>query len=103
MLSALISEELTIEGDLESKGSIDVSGQIVGDVVAAKIEVLEGGHLSGSVKADEFVVRGQYTGDAKCSSVTIAAGATVRTNITAKRLSCESGAEISGRLEIIDN
>lgn len=102
MVTALISEELTIEGDLASEGSIDVSGRIVGDVVASKIEVLAGGQLSGSVKADELTVRGQYTGDAKCSSVAIAAGATVRSNIVAKRLSCESGAEITGRLEIVD-
>jgi len=91
MAGALISTELTIVGDLTCEGSIDIQGRIEGDVVASRIEVLAGGQLVGSVEADKFIVRGQYHGDATCSSMAISADATVQSNIVAQRLSCESG------------
>jgi len=101
MAGALISEELTIIGDLTCEGSIDVKGQIEGDIVAARLEILTDGQLTGSVEADELIIRGNYDGNATCSSVAISADATVHSDIVAKKLSCESGAKIAGKFEIL--
>ncbi len=102
MAGALISEELHIFGNLTCEGSIDVKGKIEGDVAAGKLEILSGGQLDGKVEAEEMVVHGDYTGNVTCASMSIHSDATVRSDIVAKRLSCESGANISGKFLISD-
>jgi cytoskeletal protein CcmA (bactofilin family) len=100
MAGALISEELEIVGDLICEGSVDVRGTIRGDVAAGKLAILSGGQLNGEVKADEMVVHGDYSGNVTCATMLIHSEATVRSDIIAKQLSCESGADVEGRFKV---
>lgn len=101
MSGTRIAEDVTIEGDLICSGPLEVWGTIDGGVVAARLEIMTGGRVEGSVEADELVIRGEHAGSATCSAVMISADATVRSTITAKTLACEAGATISGAFQVI--
>ena len=100
MSGTRISEDVTIEGDLSCSGPLEVWGRIDGDVVAAKLEIMTGGRVTGTVEADEFVVRGEHVGSAVCSAVSVSAEAIVNATITSKTLACEAGATISGKFQV---
>ena len=100
MSGTRISEDMTIKGNLSCSGPLEVWGKIDGDVVAAKLEIMTGGRVEGTVEADELVVRGEHVGSATCSAINISAGATVQSRITSKTLACEAGATISGNFQV---
>lgn len=101
MTSTRISEDMTIEGDLTGPGPLEVWGRIDGNVAAARLEIMNGGRVSGNVEAEELVVRGEHVGSAVCSAVKICAEAVVQSTITSKTLVCDHGATISGKFQVI--
>lgn len=101
MSGSRISEDITITGDLTCDGPVEVWGRIKGDVVAYRLEIMRGGRVEGDVEAEELVVRGEHAGTATCTSLEVSAGAVLLSTISARSLSCERGARISGAMEII--
>lgn len=91
-----ISEDLVIEGDLESRGIVEFGGVINGNVTADTLVVTQTGQLNGGVQAAHVEIKGQLTGTVHAQNVTINPAATVAADINYDRLSVASGAAVQG-------
>lgn len=91
-----ISEDLVIEGNLESRGIVEFGGVMNGNVTADTLVVTQTGHLNGGVQAGHIEIKGQLTGTVHAQNVTIKPSATVAADINYDRVSVEIGAEVQG-------
>ena len=57
-----IGEELTITGNVTSKGELHLNGQVQGDVRCAALVLGEKAQLEGNVVAENVMVRGRLVG-----------------------------------------
>ncbi len=94
---SLIAPGLAIEGKIEGTGHVRIAGSFKGEVsVKGDLTIERGAHISGEIRAENIVVRGDVegnihatarvelsesgvlTGDLKSSSLTVAAGSRIR-------------------------
>jgi len=94
---SLIAPGLIIEGKIEGTGNVRIVGRFKGEVsVKGDLTIEQGAHISGEIRAENIVVRGEVegnihatarvelsesgvlTGDVKASSLTVAAGSHMR-------------------------
>ena len=54
--SSSISEELVINGNIESRGNLHLKGQVQGDIRCRSLFVDEGAQIHGNVMAEEVVI-----------------------------------------------
>lgn len=94
---SIIGEDLTIVGNVTSKGEIQVDGAIEGDVHCVSLLLGEKSRISGAVVADDVVVRGSVTGSISGMRVTLQAQSHVEGDIYHQSLSIEQGAYFEGK------
>ncbi len=94
---SLIASGLSIEGKIEGTGHVRIVGRFKGEVsVKGDLIIERGAHISGEIRAENIVVRGEVegnihatarvelsesgelTGDLKASSLTVTAGSHMR-------------------------
>ncbi len=98
--TSLISKDLTIIGSglkIVSKGTVNIEGRIVGDVIGTEILIGEEANVSGLVNADSVVVRGGVAGTIKAVNVTLASTAKVEGEVQHLSLTIEQGALFEGK------
>ncbi|MFM1814840.1 MAG: hypothetical protein RLZ98_1535 [Pseudomonadota bacterium] len=98
--TSLISKDLTIIGSglkIVSKGTVNIEGRIVGDVIGTEILIGEEANVSGLVNAESVVVRGSVSGTIKAVNVTLAATAKVEGEVHHQSLTIEQGALFEGK------
>jgi cytoskeletal protein CcmA (bactofilin family) len=91
-----IGEDLTITGDVTSKGELHVNGRIQGDVHCVALVLGENAQLEGSVVAEQVMVRGRLIGSIRGLTVTLEASSYVEGNVFHKSLSIEQGTHFEG-------
>lgn len=94
---SVIGADLTITGNLESKGEVQIDGDLQGDVMAARIVIGERARITGSLTAEEVVVRGSVQGSIRGNSVTFQATSHVEGDVFHKSLAIEQGAYFEGK------
>jgi cytoskeletal protein CcmA (bactofilin family) len=97
---SIIGNDLTIIGqDLRilTKGSLQIDGEIQGDIHGLEVIVGEKGKVTGTVAADTIIVRGEVAGVIRGQTVTLEAHAKVEGDIHHQALSIEQGASFDGR------
>ena len=94
---SVIGEGLTLRGGVTTKGGLQVSGAVYGDVRAERISMGETGLIEGSAEAAIVEVRGRLTGTITGRDVRIYASARVEADVTYEQLSVELGARFMGR------
>lgn len=94
---SVIGADLTITGNLESKGEVQIDGDLQGDVVAARIVIGERARITGSLTAEEVVIRGSVQGSVRGNSVTFQATSHVEGDVYHKSLAIEQGAYFEGK------
>jgi cytoskeletal protein CcmA (bactofilin family) len=95
--ASVIGADLSITGNLESKGEIQIEGDVQGDVHADRIVVGERARVTGSLLADEVVVRGNVGGSIRGNNVTLQSNSRVEGDLFHKSLSIEQGAFFEGK------
>lgn len=95
--ASLLSESLTVEGNVASEGEVQLDGVIRGDVRVAKLTVGETGHIEGQVFCETIEVRGRVIGTITAKQVRLYSTAYVDGDITHEQLAIESGAFFQGR------
>jgi cytoskeletal protein CcmA (bactofilin family) len=100
---SIISSDLSIKGNLESDGDIQIDGQVNGDVLSRSVTVGQGARVKGVIRADEVKVSGQVDGEIHAGSVSLLSAARVTGDILHKTLSIEAGASIEGMLKRIED
>jgi alanine racemase len=95
MQSAIISEDLTIEGDLTGT-SLTILGR-VGDV---SIDVQPTGEVSGTLSAETVSIGGRVKGRVTCADLTLTETARVEADLVAGSLTSRKGATLAGKVEV---
>ena len=91
-----IGEDLTITGDVTSKGELHLNGRIQGDVHCVALVLGENAQLEGSVVAEDVTVRGRLIGSVRALRVTLEAKSYVEGALFHKSLAIEQGTHFEG-------
>jgi cytoskeletal protein CcmA (bactofilin family) len=97
---SVISNDLRIIGQslrIISRGTLQVDGEIEGDVGGAEIIIGEEGRVTGTVAAERVIVRGRISGVIRAMTVALQSTARVEGDIHHMSLAIEQGAEFDGR------
>jgi len=97
---SVVSTDVTIDGNLETNGSVAIHGTVNGHVTAAKLVLETSGKIKGNIKADSAEVLGHQQGKINTQSLTVRAGAVLKGAVACEELVVESGAIISGKFRV---
>jgi cytoskeletal protein CcmA (bactofilin family) len=98
-----ISADLTIIGNLVSKGEVHIDGEIQGDLHAASVVVGENARITGSVVADEVMVRGTVMGAVRGRRVILQSTSKIEGDVFHQQLAIEQGAYFEGKSRRVDD
>lgn len=93
----VLDADIRLSGDLSSAGTVEILGEVAGDIAARTLIVGAGGLVKGSVSAEAVEVRGTLDGQVSCLSFTLRSSAVVNAEVNYDMLIIESGAQIDGR------
>ena len=99
---SIISADLTVVGNLESAGDLQIDGRIEGDIKSRSVTVGETAHVKGAIVADTVRICGTVNGEVRAASVTLARTAKATGDIIHETLSIESGASREGQVRRMD-
>ena len=91
-----IGEDLTITGNVTSKGELHLNGQIQGDVHCVALVLGENAQLKGGVVAEDVMVRGRLIGSVRALRVILQSTAYVEGNLFHRVLAVEQGTHFEG-------
>lgn len=94
---SVIGSDLTIVGNLTSKGQVQIDGQVQGDIYGTHIIVGERASITGGIRAEEVVVRGQVMGSVRGKRVMLQTQSHVEGDIYHQALAIEQGAFFEGK------
>jgi cytoskeletal protein CcmA (bactofilin family) len=97
---SVISNDLKIIGQglkIISQGTLQVDGEVEGDVAGAEVIIGEQGKVTGTVAAERVIVRGKISGVIRGMTVALQSSARVEGDIHHISLAIEQGAEFDGR------
>jgi cytoskeletal protein CcmA (bactofilin family) len=97
MVPSIIGEDLSITGNVTSKGEIQVDGEIQGDIHCGSLLLGDKSQVIGSVIAEDIVVRGRVVGSVRGLRVTLQAQSHVEGDIFHQSLAIEQGAYFEGK------
>ena len=95
--SSIIGADLTITGNLQSNGEVQIDGTINGDLTASRIVVGQNAKITGSLIADDVVVQGTVMGSIRGNRVTLQSSCKVEGDIMHQSLAIEQGAFFEGK------
>jgi cytoskeletal protein CcmA (bactofilin family) len=93
---SFIDPSLTILGDLHSEGDVRIDGRICGSVSCAQLVLGEDATITGSVTAQQAIVRGSITGPIRAPVVILQETARVQSDIAYTVLAIDDGATFEG-------
>ena len=94
---SVIGPDLTINGNLFSKGEVQVDGIVDGDIHGSHVVVGETATITGGIVADEVVVRGHVVGSVHSKRVMLQSTCQVEGDIFHQSLAIEQGAMFEGK------
>ncbi len=97
MTPSIIGSDLTVMGNVVSKGEVQVDGEIQGDVHCASLVVGEKAQITGGIVAEDVVVRGRVMGSIRGMRVTLQSSSHVEGDIFHQSLAIEQGAFFEGK------
>ena len=97
---AIVSEQFTIRGDIDSDGTLHVEGHVIGVVKANTIHISATGRIEGDVICENLTVKGQVDGKVVCQELTIAATARLQGQVTYAFITVGSGARVQCEMTI---
>jgi cytoskeletal protein CcmA (bactofilin family) len=97
MVPSIIGEDLTIRGNVTSKGEVQLDGEIEGEIRCGSLLLGDKGQVMGGVAAEDVVVRGRIIGSIRGLRVTLQARCHVEGDIFHQGLSIEQGAYFEGK------
>jgi cytoskeletal protein CcmA (bactofilin family) len=103
MVPSIIGEDLTITGNVTSKGEIQIDGEIQGDIRCSSLLVGDKAQVRGGVVAEDIVVRGHMVGSLRGLRITLQAQSHVEGDIFHQSIAIEQGAYFEGKSRRSDN
>ena len=93
----IIGAQLTINGDVECHGDVQIFGLVEGNVRGETVIVEYGGLVEGGVFAQKLVIAGAVNGPVTATDIRVEGTAKIIGNITHNMLTIEPGAILEGR------
>lgn len=97
---SVLANDLKIVGEVTSGGSIEILGEVDGNLSAHGLIVGPEGRVSGTVRAETVEVRGRLDGKISTEGLTLRASAQVAADITYSTAVIENGATIEGNFTL---
>lgn len=97
LATSTIGEDLTVTGNVTSKGEIHLEGNVNGDVRCVSLVLGETAEVRGNVMAEDVVIRGRLVGSVRGLSVSLQATSHVEGDVIHKTLTIEQGAYFEGK------
>ena len=97
--ASVLSANLTVVGNLNTTGDVEVEGTIEGDIRAHLLTIGEGATIRGEVIADDIVINGHIIGRVRGLKVRLTSTAKVEGDIIHKTIAIESGAQFEGSVQ----
>src|ERR1700674_2748143 len=97
---SVIGNDLKIIGQglkIISQGTLQVDGEVEGDVGGSEVIIGEKGKVTGTVAAEQVIVRGRISGVIRGATSTLQSSSHVEGDIHHMSLAIEQGAEFDGR------
>lgn len=94
---SIIGPDLVIVGNLVSKGDVQIDGEVQGDVHSNYVMIGEKARLTGSIIAEEVIVRGQVMGTIRSRRVQLQSTSRVEGDIHHTKLAIEQDAVFEGK------
>jgi cytoskeletal protein CcmA (bactofilin family) len=94
---SIIGADITIMGNLISRGEVQIDGEVQGDLHGTNILVGERARITGSIVADEVVIRGHVMGSVRGRRVMLQSTSHVEGDIFHSSLAIEQGAYFEGK------
>jgi cytoskeletal protein CcmA (bactofilin family) len=101
--ASVIGTDLTVTGNLLSKGEIQIEGQVQGDLTAGRVVVGPNAKITGGIVADEIEVQGTVHGSIRGMRVTLKANSRVEGDVFHQMLAIEQGAYFEGKSRRSEN
>jgi cytoskeletal protein CcmA (bactofilin family) len=96
-VASVIGADLSITGNLESTGAVQIDGEVQGDIHAARIVVGEEANITGALIANEIVISGNVQGSIRGNNVIFQAASRIEGDVFHKTLTIEQGAYFEGK------
>ena len=90
--STIISSGSTIDGRITAPGTISVSGYVKGELNASEVVIDREGAVNGSIFAEHLIIIGKFEGEVSANKITVASTASVKGNLSYKRVAIDDGA-----------
>ena len=97
---SVLASDLRITGEISSTGTIEVLGEIEGNLTARGLIVGAEGRVNGTVSAEMVEVKGRLDGRVSTQTFALRATAEVAADVTYTTLVIESGALIEGKFSL---
>ena len=94
---SVIGPDLIITGNLTSKGEMQIDGEVQGDIRATNLIIGERARITGTIVADEAVIRGHVMGSIRCKRVMLQSTSHVEGDVYHQSLAIEQGAYFEGK------
>jgi cytoskeletal protein CcmA (bactofilin family) len=98
-----ISPGMTVVGKIVGEGTLNVFGQVEGELRALTILVNEGARVEGDVVAEDLTIGGQVKGTIRANRVKLKSSAVVEGDIFHRSLTIEENARFEGSSKRDDN
>ena len=95
----VISNDLTIHGNVTSEGIVRLEGTIIGDMNCSSLVVENDGAISGNISAEQVNVHGRVEGTVHGKNVMLHSSAFVEGDIYHQGIGIEMGTQYDGRLK----
>ena len=94
---SVIGPDLIINGNLVSKGEVQIDGEVQGDINGTYVVIGEKARITGGIIAEEIVVRGHVMGSVRGKRVMLQSSSHVEGDIFHQALAIEQGAFFEGK------
>ena len=97
--SSVISDGVTITGDITTPGTLHINGKLVGDLQAKRVVIGQKGDVQGNVNAAEVALSGRLNGLVTTETLQILASGVIEGRIRCTRLEVDNGAAIFAEVQ----
>lgn len=101
-LPSIVSSDMTVLGNVVSEGSVDIDGNIEGNVKCQQATIRKNGVIKGDVIADSVHVYGRICGLVKARNVQLFKDCRVEGVIMHESITIEDGAFVDGRFKRVE-
>jgi len=100
---SVIGPDLIIEGNLISRGEVQIEGEVQGDIHGTHIVVGEKARITGGIIAEECIIRGHVLGTVRGRRVLLQTSSHVEGDIYHQTVAIEQGAFFEGKSRRTDD